>query len=55
MTEMNASLNEAVAVDSAGQTAPETTAPVEGGIEPRSGEFEVTTQPAAEPAEKSAP
>ena len=54
MNEVNASLNEAVAIDGAAQPsiAPaETSAPLEGRIEPRSGEFEVT----AAPAEKTAP
>jgi len=66
---MNASLNDLVApmVDGAGQA--ESTAPVEGHIEPRAGEFEVTdtaahpaepapAEPAAEPAhpaEKTVP
>jgi sec-independent protein translocase protein TatB len=50
---INTSLNEAAAVDGAGQTPAETTAPVEGQIEPRSGEFEVTDAPA--PSEKTVP
>jgi sec-independent protein translocase protein TatB len=55
MNEVNTSLNEAVAVDGAPQAAAtETAAPVEGHIEPRSGEFEVTAEPPA-PAEKTAP
>jgi sec-independent protein translocase protein TatB len=36
--------------DGAAQTPAETTAPVEGAIEPRSGEFEVTDSPAAAPS-----
>ena len=53
MNEVNTSLN--TAVDGAGSTPAETTAPVEGNIEPRSGEFEVTAEPVAANAEKIAP
>lgn len=52
VSEVNASLNEAV--DGTAPAAVESTAPVEGQIEPRSGEFEVTETSAAAPAEKTA-
>ncbi len=56
MNEVNTSLNETMAVDGAAQTPAESTAPVEGHVEPRSGEFDVTAAPAAAtPAEKTAP
>ena len=48
LNEATTSVNQAAAIDGAGQSA-ETTAPVEGAIEPRSGEFEVTDH-AATPA-----
>jgi sec-independent protein translocase protein TatB len=47
-SEMTSSVNSVGAmVEGAGQTAPESSAPVEGAIEPRSGEFEVTDSAAA--------
>ena len=51
MNDATASINNPVGalVEGAGQTAAETTAPVEGHIEPRSGEFEVTDSAAAVP------
>jgi sec-independent protein translocase protein TatB len=51
MNDATSTVNNSVAdvTDGAGQTAVETSAPVEGAIEPRSGEFEVTDH-AAEPA-----
>ena len=44
MNDATGTVNESVATmtDGAGQMAAETSAPVEGAIEPRSGEFEVT-------------
>jgi sec-independent protein translocase protein TatB len=42
MNEVSNSLNASVDIEGAGQVAAETSAPVEGAIEPRSGEFEVT-------------
>ncbi|HEX4177232.1 MAG TPA: Sec-independent protein translocase protein TatB [Rhizomicrobium sp.] len=42
MNEVGAQMSEAAPIEGAGQTPPETTAPVEGHIEPRSGEFAVT-------------
>jgi len=59
MNDATTSVNETVGAvtDGAGQTATETTAPVEGAIEPRSGELEVTDSAAAPvpPAGPSAP
>jgi sec-independent protein translocase protein TatB len=66
---VNTALNDPVTpmVDGAGQVPAESSAPVEGHIEPRAGEFEVTdtaahpaepvhpSAPAAEPAEKTVP
>lgn len=46
MNDATTSVNQAAMADSAAQTA-EVTAPVEGSIEPRSGEFEVTDHAAA--------
>ena len=47
VNEMQATLNDPVAamMDGAAQTPAEATAPVEGSIEPRSGEFAVTDKP----------
>jgi sec-independent protein translocase protein TatB len=44
MTDMQNKMNDPLgtAMDGAGQTAPENSAPLEGGPEPRAGEFEVT-------------
>jgi len=53
MNEVSNSLNASVDIEGAGQGAAEASAPVEGAIEPRSGEFEVTDK-AAE-AEKTTP
>jgi len=53
MNEVSNSLNASVDIEGAGQGATEASAPVEGAIEPRSGEFEVTDK-AAE-AEKTTP
>jgi sec-independent protein translocase protein TatB len=54
MNEVGAQMSEAAPIEGAGQTPPETTAPVEGHIEPRSGEFAVTdaaeSRPSSEPA-----
>ena len=47
MNEVGNSLNASVDIEGAGQGAVETSAPVEGAIEPRSGEFEVTDHAAA--------
>ena len=48
MAEVGSAMSETAAMtEVAGQTVPETTAPVEGHIEPRSGEFAVTDAPAA--------
>ncbi|MDB5733977.1 MAG: hypothetical protein JWP16_2039 [Alphaproteobacteria bacterium] len=63
VTDVQAAVNNPVdsMIDGAPQTPAETTAPVEGNIEPRSGEFEVTDaaaplpQAVREPAEKTAP
>ena len=68
MTEMQTAINEPAAdvanamsglhdtmTDGAGQTPAEATAPVEGNIEPRSGEFEVTDSTAAPSNEPAAP
>ena len=56
MNDATTSVNQAAMADSAAQTA-EVTAPVEGSIEPRSGEFEVTDHapaPAPEPVPEPA-
>lgn len=53
MNDATTSVNQAAMADSAAQTA-EVTAPVEGSIEPRSGEFEVTDHAAA-PAPEPVP
>jgi len=61
MSDMQNKINDplAAAMDGAGQSSPETSAPLEGGPEPRAGEFEVTDaapapapehEPLAEPA-----
>jgi len=53
MAEVGSVMSEtATMTESAGQTPPQTTAPVEGQIEPRSGEFAVTDKaaPSNEPA-----
>ncbi|HEX4270178.1 MAG TPA: Sec-independent protein translocase protein TatB [Rhizomicrobium sp.] len=42
MNEVGAQMSETAPIEGAGQTQAETTAPVEGHIEPRSGEFAVT-------------
>ena len=42
MNEVGAQMSQTAPIEGAGQTPPETTAPVEGHIEPRSGEFAVT-------------
>ena len=42
MSEVGAQMSQTAPIEGAGQTPPETTAPVEGHIEPRSGEFAVT-------------
>ena len=58
MNDATSTVNNAVAdvTDGAGQTPAETSAPVEGSIEPRSGEFEVTDNaPAPAPAGSPAP
>jgi sec-independent protein translocase protein TatB len=60
VADMQSAINSPVdsMIDGAAQTPAETTAPVEGNIEPRSGEFEVTdaAAPLPEPAaEKTAP
>lgn len=56
MTDMQNKMNDPLGdmMDGAGQPAPETSAPLEGGPEPRAGEFEVT-QAAAAPAQGEEP
>lgn len=53
LNEVGAQMSETAPIEGAGQTPPETTAPVEGHIEPRSGEFAVTDKPA--PASSNEP
>ena len=57
MNDATSSVNSAVAdvTDGAGQAAAESSAPVEGSIEPRSGEFEVTESAAAPASAEPAP
>ena len=45
MTEAGAMMSETAPIEGAGQTPAETSAPVEGHIEPRSGELAVTAAP----------
>ena len=54
MNDATTSVNQAAMTDGAAQTA-EVTAPVEGAIEPRSGEFEVTDHAAAPATTEAAP
>jgi len=53
MSEVGAMMSASAPLEGAGQTPPETSAPVEGPIEPRSGEFAVTDT--AAPASSSEP
>jgi sec-independent protein translocase protein TatB len=46
MSDAQSSISESVMTDGAGTALPESSAPVEGAIEPRSGEFEVTDKAA---------
>ena len=46
MSKVSAQMSAAAPIEGAGQTPAQSTAPVEGHIEPRSGEFAVTDQPA---------
>ena len=47
INEVGAQMSETAPIEGAGQTPAETTAPVEGHIEPRSGELAVTDAPAS--------
>ena len=55
VAEMGTAMSASAAIDGAGVTVPETPAPVEGNIEPRSGEFAVTDSAAAAPVKASEP
>lgn len=56
MHEVGAQMSETAPIEGAGHITPETTAPVEGHIEPRSGEFAVTdTAEAKSSSEPAAP
>jgi sec-independent protein translocase protein TatB len=54
MNDVGAAMSETAPIEGAAQIPPETSAPVEGHIEPRSGEFSVTDT-AAKPAPSSEP
>jgi len=55
MSEVSAQMSAAAPIEGAGQTPAQSTAPVEGHIEPRSGEFDVTDKPAPASSEPAAP
>jgi len=55
MNEVGAQMSESVPIEAAAQAPAETAAPVEGHIEPRSGEFAVTDKPAPVTNEPAAP
>jgi sec-independent protein translocase protein TatB len=54
VSEVQSSIADPVMMDGVGAAAPEHSAPVEGAIEPRSGEFEVTDTAAHAPSNGSA-
>jgi sec-independent protein translocase protein TatB len=54
MAEVGTMMSASAPVEGAGQTPPQTTAAVEGNIEPRSGELAVTDTAAAEPSSEPA-
>jgi sec-independent protein translocase protein TatB len=54
VNDVGAMMTQSAPIEGAGQTPPETTAPVEGHIEPRSGEFAVTDTTAPTPSSEPA-